>query len=70
MIRRMLNSRPGLDIPVTKSNALGRSMTAAHYKLDNLTAIIDNDGLQIDGFVAEGMNIEPIAARWLACHGN
>jgi transketolase len=66
----MLNSRPGLDFPVTKSHSFGRSMTAAHYKLDNLTAIIDNNRLQIDGFVAEGMNIEPIAARWLACHGN
>ena len=66
MIRQTLNSRPGLDFPVTKSHAFGRSMTAAHYKLDNLTAIIDNNGLQIDGFVAEGMNIEPIAAKWLA----
>lgn len=42
------------------------AMTAAHYKLDNLTAIIDNNRLQIDGFVAEIMNIEPITAKWLA----
>jgi transketolase N-terminal domain/subunit len=34
-------------------------MTAAHYKLDNLTAIIDNNRLQIDGFVSEGMNSKP-----------
>ena len=66
MIRRTLNSRLGLDFPVIKFHALGRFMTAAHYKLDNLTAIIDNNGLQIDGFVAEGMNIERIAAKWLA----
>ena len=24
-------------------------MSAAHYKLDNLTVIVDNNGLQIDG---------------------
>lgn len=41
-------------------------MTAAHYRLDNLTAIIDNNKLQIDGFVSDIMNIEPLAAKWLA----
>lgn len=42
------------------------AMTAAHYKLDNMTAIVDNNRLQIDGFVSEIMNIEPLAAKWLA----
>jgi transketolase len=42
------------------------AMTAAHYKLDNLTAIVDNNRLQIDGFVSEIMNIEPLTAKWLA----
>jgi transketolase len=42
------------------------AMTAAHYKLDNLTAIVDNNRLQIDGFVSDIMNIEPLAAKWLA----
>jgi transketolase len=42
------------------------AMTAAHYKLDNLTALVDNNKLQIDGFVSEVMNIEPVAAKWLA----
>jgi transketolase len=42
------------------------AMTAAHYKLDNLVAMVDNNRLQIDGFVSEIMNIEPIAAKWLA----
>ncbi len=41
-------------------------MTAAHYQLDNLTAILDNNRLQIDGFTSEIMNIEPLAAKWLA----
>jgi transketolase len=43
------------------------AMTAAHYKLDNLT-IVDNR-LQIDGFVSEIMNIEPVAAKWPAFAG-
>ena len=34
-------------------------MFAAHYKLDNLVAIIDWNGLQIDGPVAEVMNPTP-----------
>ena len=42
------------------------AMTAAHYKLDNLTAIVDNNRLQIDGFISEIMNIEPLVAKWLA----
>jgi transketolase len=34
-------------------------MFAAHYKLDNLCVIIDWNGLQIDGSVAEVMNPTP-----------
>lgn len=40
------------------------AMTAAHYKLDNLCAIIDNNGLQLDGYVCDVMNIEPLADKW------
>ena len=35
-------------------------MFAAHYKLDNFCAIIDNNGLQIDGKVADVMSPYPI----------
>ncbi len=38
-------------------------MFAAHYKLDNLCVIVDYNGLQIDGRVAEVMNSDPIAAK-------
>ena len=38
-------------------------MFAAHYKLDNLIAFVDNNGLQIDGSVEEVMNSAPIAAK-------
>lgn len=40
------------------------AMTAAHYKLDNLCAIVDNNGLQIDGAVKDVMGIEPLADKW------
>ena len=42
------------------------AMTAAHFKLDNLCAIIDNNGLQIDGHCHEVMYIEPIVKKWEA----
>ncbi len=38
-------------------------MFAAHYKLDNFVAIIDNNGLQIDGNVADVMSPYPIVEK-------
>jgi transketolase len=40
------------------------AMEAAHYKLDNLVAIVDCNGLQIDGRVAEVMNIDPLEEKY------
>ena len=42
------------------------SMFAAHYKLDNLCAIIDNNGLQIDGNIADVMSPYPIVDKFQA----
>jgi len=42
------------------------AMAAAHYKLDNLAAFVDHNGLQIDGPVAEVMSPEPVADKWRA----
>jgi len=42
------------------------AMTAAHYGVDNLCAIVDNNGLQIDGFCCDVMKIEPITEKWKA----
>ena len=39
------------------------AMAAAHYKLDNLTAFVDYNGLQIDGNITDVMNPEPIADK-------
>ncbi|HRS53332.1 MAG TPA: transketolase [Bacteroidales bacterium] len=46
------------------------AMSAAHYKLNNLTAIIDRNGLQIDGKTSQVMEIEPLANKWKAFNWN
>ena len=38
-------------------------MFAAHYKLDNFCAIVDNNGLQIDGAVSDVMSPYPIPEK-------
>ncbi len=42
------------------------SMFAAHRKLDNLTAIIDNNGLQIDGKISDVCSPYPITDKFAA----
>jgi transketolase len=42
------------------------AMAAAHFKADNLTAIVDNNGIQLDGFTREIMNSEPLSKKWLS----
>lgn len=42
------------------------AMFAAHYKLDNLTAFLDFNGLQIDGDIREVMNPTPIDTKFEA----
>ncbi len=42
------------------------TMAAAHYKLDNLTAFIDHNGLQIDGKVSDVMGSDPVDAKFAA----
>lgn len=42
------------------------AMAGAHYNLDNLTAIIDCNTLQITGRTAEVMNNEPLEEKWEA----
>jgi transketolase len=42
------------------------AMSAAHYKLDNLVAIVDRNGLQNDRWTDEVMQIEPLTDKWEA----
>ncbi len=46
------------------------AMFAAHYKLDNLIAFVDNNGLQIDGDIAEVMSSYPIDKKFEAFNWN
>ena len=41
-------------------------MAASHYKLDNLCIVIDNNGLQIDGNIADVMSPYPIVDKLVA----
>lgn len=40
------------------------AMSAAHYKLDNLVAVVDNNNLQIDGKVSDVMSVYPIDEKF------
>lgn len=42
------------------------AMFSAHYKLDNLCAVVDNNGLQIDGKVSDVMSPYPITDKFAA----
>jgi transketolase len=42
------------------------AMAAAHYKLDNITAFVDHNGLQIDGPISEVMSPESIQDKFKA----
>lgn len=42
------------------------AMSAAHYKLDNLCAILDYNGLQIDGKNDEVMTVKPVDEKFRA----
>lgn len=42
------------------------TMSAAHYRLDNLCILVDANGLQIDGEVARVMNVESIVDKFRA----
>jgi transketolase len=42
------------------------AMAGAHYKLDNLFAVVDRNGLQISGATENVMALEDLAAKWRA----
>lgn len=46
------------------------AMAAAHYRLDNLVAVIDNNRLQLDGYTCDVMDISPIAEKWASFRWN
>ncbi|MGB8262179.1 MAG: transketolase [Terracidiphilus sp.] len=42
------------------------AMEAGHYKLDNIIALIDVNRLQIDGWVKDVMEVQPLAEKYAA----
>jgi transketolase len=65
------------DGELTEGSSWEASMSAAHYKLDNLIVIIDRNGLQITGPTEEVMALESLIDKFTAfgyavrsCDGN
>ena len=54
------------DGEIAEGQVWEASLFAAHYKLDNFCAIVDVNGLQIDGRTADVMNTEPLADKFAA----
>jgi transketolase len=53
------------------------AMSAAHYSLENLIAVVDRNNLQIDGKTSDVMELEPLPDKWksfgwdtIICDGN
>src|SRR5579863_533645 len=42
------------------------AMAAAFHKMDNIVAITDYNGIQLDGFVKDIMEVAPLADKWRA----
>jgi transketolase len=40
------------------------AMSGAFHKLDNVVAIVDYNGIQLDGFVKDIMEVSPLADKW------
>ena len=42
------------------------ALSAAHFKVDNLTTIVDYNGIQLSGRTCDIMNLEPFVRKWQA----
>jgi transketolase len=54
------------DGETNEGNVWEAAMSAAHYRLDNLIAVIDYNKVMAKGFVWDEMAIEPFADKWRA----
>ncbi len=52
------------DGELQEGSVLEAAMSAAHYGLNNIIAIVDRNRLQIDGYTEDVMEIEPLADKW------
>lgn len=54
------------DGEINEGNVWEAAMSAAHYHLDNLIAIVDYNKVMAKGFVWEEMSVEPLTDKWRA----
>jgi len=54
------------DGETQEGNIWEAAMACSHYKCDNLCAMLDYNGFQIDGKTKDIMNLEPVVAKWQA----
>jgi transketolase len=54
------------DGEIQEGNIWEAAMSAAHFKLDNLIAILDYNRIMSKGPIAQLMGIEPVADKWRA----
>jgi transketolase len=54
------------DGEVDEGQVWEAAMAAAHYDLDHVTAILDRNRQQIDGWTKDVMSLEPLADKWRA----
>lgn len=54
------------DGEIQEGNIWEAAMATAHYHCDNVCAILDYNGFQIDGRVRDIMNLEPLVNKWQA----
>lgn len=54
------------DGEIQEGNIWEAAMAVSHYRCDNLCAILDYNGFQIDGRTKEIMDLEPLVAKWQA----
>ena len=54
------------DGEIQEGNVWEAAMALGHYKCDNVCAILDRNGFQIDGRTRDVMSLEPLAAKWQA----
>lgn len=52
------------DGEIQEGSVWEAAMTAAHYKLDNVCAIVDYNKIQENGLVSEIKGLEPLAEKW------
>jgi transketolase len=54
------------DGEIQEGNIWEGSLFAAHYRLNNLVAILDRNKLQIAGYTEDIIALAPLAAKWTA----